>query len=150
MSSYADLSMPRQRSDADTPLQRRLAAHVRRVYVKLQCKTQTELAEKTGINQGHLSSIMNGNDTVGLETLMKLSDASSDSIDWMFKHDPDPAEWWYRKGTPIGGPPRDWKPAQSQSPEGSASPGTARQGMQRGGESGVQAPVGPRKKSRKS
>jgi transcriptional regulator with XRE-family HTH domain len=75
-------------------LQRRLAAHLRRIYVKNRYENQTDMAEKTGINQGQVSAIMLGKRSLGLENLLKLWAVAGESLDYLVGHDPGDPQWF--------------------------------------------------------
>jgi transcriptional regulator with XRE-family HTH domain len=76
------------------PLQRRLAAHLRRIYVKNRYESQSDMAARTGINQGQISAIMRGSRAIGLENLLKLWAVAHESLDYLVSDDPSDPQWF--------------------------------------------------------
>src|SRR6478672_490340 len=73
-------------------LRRRIAGHVRRLLEKHDFVTQADMAKRLGIDQGHLSNILNGKGVVGLDLVWRLHTVFRESLDYLCDTDP-PAKY---------------------------------------------------------
>ena len=84
-------NMPRK-SESDRHIEERIRAHIREEMADRQIK-QAEVAELTGIDDGHLSRILEGERGVGFTTLLKLCRGLGITPTRMLESDP-PLRYW--------------------------------------------------------
>lgn len=109
LSANRPVLMAKRRPITD-PLERRLAAHARRIFVKNRYASgkspQVTMAADMGISQGYLSAVMNETKAAALDFLLGLARASGESLDYLALKNPEPE--WYISGAqnrpPTEGP----------------------------------------------